>query len=65
MLYILGAVLFLIGLVMFMPKIMVSMIRKIEELEAESEKNRLKNLAHPDLADDPYDGYHAGNFYWW
>ena len=65
MLYIFGAVLLLVWLVIFMPRIMAAMIKKIEQLEEESAKNRLANLPHPDMADDPYDGYHAGNFYWW
>lgn len=65
MFYILGVVLFMIWFVIFGPRMMSAVIRKIEQLEEESEKNRLANLPHPDMADDPADGYHAGNFYWY
>ncbi len=65
MLFTLGIVLFLIWLVLFGPMLMSKLIRKMEELEKERVQLAKENLAHPDMANDPSDGYHAGNFYWW
>lgn len=65
MLFILGIIVFMVWLVFFGPMLMSKLVRKMEQLEEESIRLAKENLAHPDMADDPYDGYHAGNFYWW
>lgn len=65
MLYILGVFLFVIWIGIFGPMLLMALLRTFAKLEAERKALTQENLAHPDMANDPYDGYHAGNFYWW